>query len=146
MRHLSVLSKLCILLGAIVVAMGLLIGGQLWGLRKSMLAEREVKLHDMVAGVVALAGYYDGEVKAGHLSLDEAQALVAKAARAERWGKDDYYTIYREDGLTIVHGNPKYEGQMRIDFADATGLHTVAELIKAAQAGGGTLKPAKQKP
>jgi methyl-accepting chemotaxis protein len=41
--------------------------------------------------------------------------VVIEALRGMRWGDHNYFGLYDYDGLTLVHGNPKYEGQYRLD-------------------------------
>src|SRR5205085_2612792 len=73
----------------------------------------------------------------GRLPLEEAQDAAKRAIRAMRWGDGDYYGVYRYDGLTLVHGNPKNEGIVRLDVKDPDGKLIVKDLIDTARHGGG---------
>ena len=59
------------------------------------------------------------------------------AARAMRWGANDYISVYDFNGLTLVHGNPKYENVNRMDFVDGSGVRSLEKQIGIAKAGGG---------
>jgi methyl-accepting chemotaxis protein len=138
MRHLSLVSRLALILGLLFTVFGAVAVGQVWGLRNTILQERAEKLRDMTGSVIKLAKAYDDEVRAGRLTLDQAQDAVRRAVRAMRWGDGDYYGVYRYDGLTLVHGNPKNEGVVRLDVKDPSGKLLVKEVIDLARRGGGT--------
>jgi methyl-accepting chemotaxis protein len=138
MRHLSVFKSLALILGIISVAFVALSAMQAWQLRKIVVEERVNKAHDMVLGVIALIKRYDDEVQAGRLTLEQAQEAAKQAIRAIRWGESSYYGVYRWDGVTLVHANPKNEGVNRYDMVDPSGVHSIAELIDRAKRGGGT--------
>ncbi|MEA1674448.1 methyl-accepting chemotaxis protein [Nitrospirillum sp. BR 11163] len=137
MRNFSLIFRIAIIMGIMVVSMLAISGAQVWSLRQAIYAEREQKLHDMVGSVVKLIRAYDDEVKAGRMPLDQAQEVAKKAIRALRWGEGDYYGVYQFDGVTLVHANPKNEGVNRMEFKDPRGTRVVAEIIAAARAGGG---------
>ncbi|MEE3623373.1 cache domain-containing protein [Nitrospirillum sp. BR 11752] len=137
MRNFSLILRIGIIMAIMVVSMLAISGAQVWSLRKSIYAEREQKLHDMVGSVLKLIHTYDEEVKAGRMPLDQAQETVKKAIRAMRWGEGDYYGVYQFDGVTLVHANPKNEGVNRMEFKDPKGTRIVADIIAAAQRGGG---------
>jgi methyl-accepting chemotaxis protein len=137
MRHLSVFSRLGLILALLFAVLASISAGQVWQLRQTILQERQDKLRDMTTSVVRLAKTYDEEVKAGRLTLEQAQEAAKRAIRAMRWGDGDYYGVYAFDGLTLVHGNPKNEGVMRLDAKDPAGKLIVKDLIDVARQGGG---------
>ena len=110
---------------------------QLVVLRSTMLQERETKLHDMVDSVVRLAATLDKAGQAAHQTPEAVQDTVKQAIRAMRWGDGDYYGVYRFDGMTLVHGNPKNENVNRLAYVDPSGKHLVADIIDLAKANGG---------
>ena len=137
MKFLSINARLAMIVGLLLVTIAGLIVGESWSFRESMLQERREKIFDINTSVVAIAKKYDALVAAGKMTLPEAQEAVKTAARAMRWGANDYISIYDYDGLTLVHGNPKYEGVNRMDFVDGTGVRSVEKQIGIAKAGGG---------
>ena len=110
---------------------------QLRVLRSTMLQERETKLHDMVDSVMRLAATLDQAGRDAHQSPESVQDTVKQAVRAMRWGDGDYYGIYRYDGMTLVHGNPRNENVNRLGYVDPSGKHLVADIIDLAKANGG---------
>ena len=110
---------------------------QLRVLRSTMLEEREAKLHDMVDSVVRMVATLDKAGRDAHQPAEAVQETVKQAVRAMRWGDGDYYGIYRYDGMTLVHGNPKNENFNRLSYVDPSGKHLVADIIDLARAKGG---------
>jgi len=137
MKRLSIVQRLGLILALMIVTTIGIVALDTLSFREGMLQERRTKSRDMVQSVIALAKSYDDRVAAGDLSLVQAQDAVMVAARRMRWGEDDYYAVYKADGTTLVHANPKYEGQNRMNFVDATGFRSVEGLINTGKAGGG---------
>src|SRR5277367_5726116 len=137
MKFLSITQRLSVIVGLLVLTIVGIVTAESLSFRNSMIQERREKIHDMAGSVIALAKRYDGEVAAGHMGLAEAKEAVRNAIRAMRWGAGDYYGLYQYDGLTLVHGNPKYENVNRMDFVDGTGTRVVEATINQAKAGGG---------
>jgi methyl-accepting chemotaxis protein len=105
-----------------------------------VIAERERKATDMVDSIVNLAGIYDAEVKAGRLTLAQAQDAAKAAIRAMRWGPlKDYFGVYQWDGVTLVHANAKFEGVNRYNEKDSEGNLVVAPVIDLAKRGTGSI-------
>jgi methyl-accepting chemotaxis protein len=141
MRNLSIFQRLALILAIVSVAFCGISATQIWSLRQTVRQERQDKLRDMVGSVVRLAKAYDDEVKAGRLTLEQAQNETRQAIRSLRWGDGDYYGVYRFDGLTLVHGNPKNEGVNRLNVTDSQGKRIVADMIEIARQGGGFAEP-----
>jgi len=137
MKNLGIFQRLILILITLSVAFGDISVGQIWSIRETILREREDKLRDMVTSVIRMVKSYDDEVQAGHMTLDAAQDAAKKAIRGMRWGDGDYYGVYRFDGMTLVHGNPKNEGVNRMSVTDSHGRRTVEDLVNLAKNGGG---------
>ena len=137
MQRLSITQRLALIVGLLVLAIVGVVAIQAVSFRNAMVQERQDKLRDMVTSVLGTMKFYEGQVAAGKVTEAEAQEAVKVAARAMRWGGDNYYGIYQYDGLTLVHANPKAEGVNRMDVTDPQGHHTVADLIDAGRKPGG---------
>ena len=134
MQHLSVYKNLLVILGIVALSFCVVSGVQIWWLRGSILAEREAKASDMVDAAVHLMKAYDDEVKAGHMTLEQAQKAAEAALRGMRWGPmNDYYGVYTWDGVTLVHANRKFEGVNRMNERDEQGNLVVAPVIELAK-------------
>jgi methyl-accepting chemotaxis protein len=136
-KNLSIFQRLILIIVTLSIAFGGIAAGQILSVRTTIVREREDKLRDMVMSVVRMVKSYDDEVAAGHMTLDAAQEAAKKAIRGMRWGDGDYYGVYRFDGMTLVHGNPKAEGVNRMNATDSHGRRTVEDLINLARKGGG---------
>jgi methyl-accepting chemotaxis protein len=136
MQRLSITQRVALIVGLLVLSIVGIVAMQTISFRQSMIDERGSKIHDMVVSVVGMMKFYDDQVTAGKMTLPAAQDAVKSAIRAMRWGDNNYFGVYQYDGVTLVHGNPKFEGVNRWDVVDPQGNHTVADLINAGKAGG----------
>jgi methyl-accepting chemotaxis protein len=136
MQFLSVTQRLALIVALLVLTIIAVVAVESVSFRESMVQERKDKISDMVVSVIALIKRYDEQVTAGKMTLPQAQDAVKLAVRAMRWGEGNYYGIYQLDGVTLVHGNPKFEGVNRMDAVDPQGNHVVADVINAAKRGG----------
>jgi methyl-accepting chemotaxis protein len=114
---------------------------QLQALRNTLIEERQVAIRNQVETAASLVGAIATEAADGRVSDAEAQERAKAAIRAMRFGKDDYFFAYRSDGVNIAHGlKPELEGQNLLDVKDAAGTRFNAEMISAAQQGGGYVR------
>jgi methyl-accepting chemotaxis protein len=138
-RHITIPQRLTLILAIFILAVAGIVTGQLFTLRATLMQERETKAHDMALSVLGIIKSLDAEVTAGHLSLATAQDQAMRTIRPMRWSNGEYFGVYRYDGLTLVHGNPKNEGVMRLGVTDSRGNKPVEAIINAAKAGGASL-------
>jgi methyl-accepting chemotaxis protein len=133
MGSLSISRRLFLILLVIIVTFSLVVGQNLRAERASIVAEREAKIREMVAAAMSMikAAAASGE------STEAAQSRAKTAIGAMRWGSGEYYTIYGDDGVSIVHPNAKNIGVNRIQVADPAGKLFVHDQIEAATHGGG---------
>ena len=142
MRHLTVYGRfitIVLVLSAVFVAV---MAYQVWVVRNTVVAERQVKVLDIVETAKKILSYYDEKAKAGNLKPADAQQLAFDAIGAMRWGQyADYIGIYGAGkdnvGVTYVHANPKYINVNRWDFKDSQGRLLIQDLVAKARAGGG---------
>ncbi|MGE8203283.1 methyl-accepting chemotaxis protein [Heyndrickxia sp. NPDC080065] len=108
----------------------------------------ETTLKNGVEMSIRMIDGLDSEVKAGHLTLEEAQEKVKtvligpKGADGKReinkqvnLGENGYFFVLDEKGFEIAH--PSLEGQTVWDKKDTKGKSFSQEIIKMAQSGGG---------
>jgi methyl-accepting chemotaxis protein len=111
---------------------------QLQTLRNTLFEERENAIRNEVQSAASLVRTIAAEAKLGRITDAEAQERAKAALRAMHFGKGDYFYAYRYDGLNVAHGlKPENEGKNLLELKDANGVRFNAELIKAAQQGGG---------
>ena len=136
--RLTISSRLALLVGAAVL---LMLGGfaaQLLTIKNTMLEDRRTAVRNQVQSAVSVVRAFVAEVAAGRLSEAEAQQRARLALRSIRFGEGDYFYVYQYDGVNVVHGlKPDREGKNFIDQVDSNGVRLNANVIAAAQAGGG---------
>ena len=111
---------------------------QLQSLRATLFDERENAIRNEVQSAATLVRAIAEEAKLGHITDAEAQERAKAALRAMKFGKGDYFYAYRYDGVNVAHGlKPENEGKNLLELKDANGVRFNAELIRAAQQGGG---------
>ncbi len=136
--QLTISRRLALLVGAAVLLMLCGFAVQLVTIRDTMLEGRRVAVRNEVQSAVSIARMYVAEVAAGHLSQEEAQLRARAAMRSMRFGEGDYFYVYQYDGVNVVHGlKPDREGKNFLDQVDSNGVRLNANVIAAAQAGGG---------
>jgi methyl-accepting chemotaxis protein len=136
--RLTITSRLALLVGAAVLLMLCGFAVQLRTIRDTLIEERRTAIRNEVQSAVSIARTYVAEAAAGHLSETEAQDRARVALRSMRFGQGDYFYVYRYDGVNVVHGlKPDREGKNFIDQVDSNGVRLNANVIAAAQAGGG---------
>src|ERR1700760_684436 len=107
MQHLSIPRRVALIVALLVISVVGVVAMQAVSFRQAMVQERKDKLIDMVTGLVSTIKYYDSQVAAGKMTLEQAQQEATTTARAMRWREDGYFGIYQYDGVTLVHANPK---------------------------------------
>jgi len=136
--RLTISRRLALLVGVAVLLMLCGFAVQLSTIRDTLLNERRAALRNEVQTAVSIARAFAAEAAAGRLSEAEAQERARMTLRSMRFGEGDYFFVYRYDGVNVVHGlKPEREGKNFIDQVDSNGVRLNANLIAAAQAGGG---------
>jgi methyl-accepting chemotaxis protein len=111
---------------------------QLFSLRDTLIEERKNAVRSEVESAASLVRTLADEAALGHLSDAEAQERAKAALRAMHFGKSGYFYAYRYDGVNVAHGlKPENEGKNLLELKDANGVRFNADLIAAAQRGGG---------
>jgi methyl-accepting chemotaxis protein len=136
--RLTISSRLALLVGAAALFMLCGFAVQLLTIRDTLLDQRRAAVRNEVQSAVSIARAFVAEAAAGRLSEAEAQERARMALRSMRFGEGDYFYVYRYDGVNVVHGlKPEREGKNYLDQVDSNGVRLNANVIAAAQAGGG---------
>src|SRR3954469_12907502 len=130
-RRLAALVSIAALVTLVLTAV------QLLALKDGLYQERRAAVTAHVEAAVSIVKATAAEAEAGRITTAEAQLRARAAVRAIRYGKGDYFFVYQEDGLNVVHGLlPESEGKNLIGTKDPNGVPLVVELIAAAKRGG----------
>ena len=138
LANLRVATRMQLLIGLTLVGLIVLCLVALFQLKDSMLEDRKQKTRDLVDVAVGIVKHHHELAASGKLSEEAAKAAARDSLRGLRYGEDDYYFGFDSQGLYFLHGgNPKMEGQQKLDLQDTQGKYIIRELIAAAKAGGG---------
>ncbi len=82
--------------------------------------------------------FYQKKIESKELTKDQAMQLAKESSRNLRFNATDYFFIYDENGLTIMHPiNKDYEGTNRIEVKDPNGIPLVRNMIAIAKSSEG---------
>ncbi|NHC06067.1 methyl-accepting chemotaxis protein [Azonexus fungiphilus] len=138
LANLRVATRMQLLVGLTLVGLIVLCLVALFQLKDSMLEDRKQKTRDLVDVAVGIVKHHHELAASGKLSEEAAKAAARDSLRGLRYGEDDYYFGFDSQGLYFLHGgNPKMEGQQKLDLQDTQGKYIIRELVAAAKAGGG---------
>src|SRR5690242_5550060 len=136
--HLTIPRRLALLIAVAVIVSVSAFAVQLRALRNTLFEERENAIRNEVQTAVTLVRTFVEEEKLGRMTEAEAQERAKAALRAMHFGKGDYFYAYRYDGVNVAHGlKPENEGKNLLNLRDSNGVRFNADLITAAQHGGG---------
>jgi methyl-accepting chemotaxis protein len=142
MRHLSVYSRFVVIISVLSVVFAAAIASQVLILRRTVVEERETKVHDLVDAAKKIFAFHDAKARAGEIQPADARKLAFEAIGAMRWGQQaDYLGVYgagsQNAGVTYVHPNAKYINVNRWDYKDAQGRLLIQDIVRKAQNGEG---------
>ncbi|HVI88746.1 MAG TPA: cache domain-containing protein, partial [Dongiaceae bacterium] len=138
LKKLKIQHRLAGLIVVMTLGIVAIMGVSLMELNDTLYADRQMTVRQQVETAVSIAKAMQDQVAKGKLSDADAQTRVKDAWRAVRYGHNDYLFAYTTDGTAVANGSkPENEGKNFIDLTDPNGVKLVAELIKAAEAGGG---------
>ena len=82
-------------------------------MHQRMVDDRIDKVRALALTVRGIAGFLDGEVRAGRLTRDQATREMTDMVHSLRYGSaDDYFLAQTADGIVIMHGGaPNREGK-----------------------------------
>ena len=91
------------------------------------IASRKNQLKDQSNAVVTALDALNAAVKAGQISLADAQAQALLYLKTIRYGDEYYFFTYNRALTAISHPDPRFEGKNLRDLKDADGSYTSAE-------------------
>jgi len=111
----------------------------LFSLHSAMLEERLSGTKNIAASAVTIAAKYHELEKSGQMSTDDAQLAAKVAIGAMRFDNGNYLFIYTDKGIALSHPKASLIGKDLTGIQDENGIYIVKELIRIANAGGGSL-------
>ena len=125
--------KLTLLTGVAVALSILAMSLQLSSLHHLLWKDRKELIATQVESTVSMLTHFAAQAQSGAMTLDEAQHRAKEAARAIRYGDDDYVFIYDPQGLRVMHPDTEREGTNAWEATDANGKLHIREMIVTAR-------------
>jgi methyl-accepting chemotaxis protein len=121
-----------------IVGLCILVAIVLLGEKKQLLADREIKIRNLVEVAQATISGYEKQAKEGKLSVEEAKRLAIEAVRGMRYDKVEYFWINDLKAVIVMHPiKPELDGKDLSDFKDKNGKLIFVEFAKIAKEQGG---------
>ncbi len=138
--NLRISYKLLMMIGISVLGIAAVAGVGLSALWSNLLEDRRAKLQDLVlVARHAIELNYEASRQAG-LSEAETMERSKTLLRSFRFGKEDYFYAFNNQGVLQVNPNPKAEGKNLFDTPDSDGVYFIREQIALAAKGGGSMR------
>ena len=126
---LSIRAKLLMLVATASLACLAIAGAGLYLSYNRMYQDRVDALRFMVEAGHSMAARFEGEVAAGHLTREEAQARFKEAFLAIRYSGEEYLFAHTYDSIGFAHANKALMGKDVSGIKDAAGLPVIPALI-----------------
>jgi methyl-accepting chemotaxis protein len=137
-NRLKLRTKLLILLALSVLAVIASIGAGASFLHRRMIDDRVDKLRAIVQSAIGVARSLDAEVTAGHLTPEQAFALLGSSIHGMRFDGGEGYVIVRRDAVILLHGaSPALENKpsMTRDAAGRLLTDLIGDALREGNAG-----------
>ncbi len=142
----SIKGRLFILPVLVLIALTVLAALLLFDMRSSLLNASKMQTRALVESAVTMIANFENQAAKGAMPLDQAQKLAKDALRTIRYAGNEYVFALDDKGTVIVYPvKPDMEGQSFWDTRDGAGKPFAQALIRAAQAGGGSVDYVWQK-
>ncbi len=138
LRSLSIRMRLALMVAIGVFGLIALGAFELLTSRQTMVEDREREVRTLVEVAIGTIAGHHALVATGELSEAEAQHLAMESLRTALYGADDYFFITDTANIMLMHPlNRDLEGRDLTGLQDPDGVAIVADLQRAAGAGGG---------
>lgn len=140
-KNISIRIKLLIINLIFIIALIPVVGVSVEKIREHMIEDRVAKLRNIVELAVGYADALHQQAQTGAITEDEAKQRWYSAIDSF-WYENhkEYMFVYDETGTAIRQpARPEMAGKNMIDLKDVNGVPLIADLIKVAKQGGGTV-------
>jgi methyl-accepting chemotaxis protein len=122
--------------------------------RDALFEAQKTDMKNITLAVVSLFTYFDSQVKAGKLTLEEAQFSAKELVRVVRYDTSNkalkggnYFWIDDTEGNNVLHPiTPQIEGKNRVRALDANNMEMIRAIIESGMRGGDFTKFYYEKP
>ncbi|MDR2522968.1 MAG: methyl-accepting chemotaxis protein [Synergistaceae bacterium] len=122
--------------------------------RHALFEAQKTDMKNITLAVASLFTHFDNQVKAGKLTLEEAQTEAKEMIRVVRYDTGNealkggnYFWIDDTEGNNVLHPiTPQIEGKNRIKALDASNMEMIRAIIESGMRGGGFTEFYYEKP
>ncbi len=133
-RNLRINARIMLIVAAALAGMIAVALFGLVNLRDSLMAERQVRLTQLVETATAMVAHFADRAAAGELGEDEARAQALETLRALRYDGNEYFFIVDTAGIMLMHPiQESLQGQDLSGLADESGNRFIAEMVTEAR-------------
>ncbi|WP_318152964.1 methyl-accepting chemotaxis protein [Halomonas sp. GD1P12] len=136
MKRLTTTQKLWGTLAVIWVSMLLLVGWLAWDNRQTLTDERQASIRYIVIGVQSQVEALQARASQGEFDQQEAQRRAVELISNLRYNDGEYLFAF-DDQLRVISHPTRDTGTDMSGYEDANGVRLYADLLEAAQNGGG---------
>ncbi|MCH2273645.1 methyl-accepting chemotaxis protein [Thalassospira sp.] len=134
LSNFSLSAKLRMVLVMTAFALGGLAIFDLVTLRSALVEEKKANVRQIVDMTGSTFSHYDQLVKAGEITLEEAQTRATEFIQNARYAGNNYVFVLGLDTKVILHPiQPKLNGQNGKQVIDVNGVPILDEMVKAAR-------------
>jgi methyl-accepting chemotaxis protein len=133
----KVSTRMYLMSGLTMVGLVILCLVALFQLKESMIEDRKAKIRNLVEYAHSQLAFYDEQVKAGTMTLEQAQNLAKESLRKARYDEKEYFWLNDYHPKSVMHPiKPELQGKDMTDNKDPTGKQLYVEFVKVVKANG----------
>ena len=133
----KVSTRMHLMVGLTMVGLVILCFAALLQIKETMIEDRKAKIRNLVEYAHSQLAFYDEQVKAGTMSLEQAQTLAKNTLRKARYDEKEYFWLNDYHPKSVMHPiKPELEGKDMTDNKDPTGKQLYVEFVKVVKADG----------
>jgi methyl-accepting chemotaxis protein len=134
MDHFTIKTKLSMVSWLVSLALILVAVQSLLSTKEELMNAKKTMLTTQIDTVSSLLNYYDGEVKAGRMSLENAQTSAKEHIKHLRYSGKEYFFILNDKVRGIMHPiKPALDNSDLSDIKDPDGKHLFVEFAQVAK-------------
>ena len=130
-------TRMNLMLALTTAGLAILCLAALFQIKDTMMEDRKAKVRNLVEYAITQLAFYDSQVKAGALTLEQAQTMAKESLRTARYNEKEYFWINDYHPISIMHPiKPELQGKDMTDNKDPTGKQLYVEFVKTVKANG----------
>jgi methyl-accepting chemotaxis protein len=135
--RLKLTHRFYLLVGLSTLSCCILIGFAAYNISTVIFTERGEQTRRLVESAQSIATSYASLVKAGEMTVDEAQKEALKSLSSMRYDKDEYFWVNDTAGVMLLHPKTSMVGTNMLGTKDAKGTDIFADMIGIVKQNGG---------